>query len=169
MTDFTTTKGYFWTSLQAISEGQYSHLGTTSFPHQQLNSFPQVPAFRELAKLGHSEWCNSTFLLVEAKPSYHFLNSTIWGNYTWPAWFCTQSTCESTPLFQFKPPLGTLALFRFQNRLLSTSPLRRGSLQDSSSLAIIQVSTQLQLPPLYPCSFPCLLTIREPGWPSENI
>ena len=99
-----------------FSEGQYFHLATTSFPHHQLNSFPQVPAFRELAKLGHSERCNSTFLLVEAKPSYHLLNSTMWGNYTWPAWLCTQSTCESTPLFQFKPPLVSLALFRFQNR-----------------------------------------------------
>ena len=35
------------------------------------------------------------------------LNPTILSNYTWPAWLCPQSTCESIHLFQSKPPLGT--------------------------------------------------------------
>ena len=35
------------------------------------------------------------------------LNPTILSNYTWPAWLCSQSTCESIHLFQSNPPLGT--------------------------------------------------------------
>ena len=55
-----------------------------------------------------------------------------------------------------------LVLFRFQPCLLSTSPIRRGSMQDSPVLAIIQVSTALQPPLLDPHSIMCLIIIREP-------
>ena len=93
-----------------------------------LNSSPTVPAFIELAKLGHSaERCNSTFLLVEGKPSHYLLNPTIWlwSNYTWPVWLCSQSTCESTHPSQSKPPLRT--------RWAALFPLRRCVVQISKS------------------------------------
>ena len=47
-----------------------------------------------------------------------------------------------------------LASVRFQKYLPSTSPIRRGSLQVSSGLAIHQVSAHLQLSPLYPRILP---------------
>ena len=44
--------------------------------------------------------------------------------------------------------------FDFKNASSMLPHIRRGSLKDSSSPAISQVSTQLLLPPLYPRSFP---------------
>ena len=140
-----------------------------------LNSSPQVPAFIELAKLGHSaERCNSTFLLVEAKPSHYLLNPTIWSNYTWPAWLCSQSTCESTHLFQSKPPLGTEweAPFPCIVQISEPPPLNFPN-QERVIARFIRpgnhpVLHSAPVASLYPRDFLCLHTIREPGWPSEN-
>ena len=100
----------------------------------------------------------------QLKYTDYLLNSTVWSNYTWPAWLRSLSTWESTQFCQSN---------LLQSDFKSTSP--RLPLLGEAHCKSHQAWQSTRSPLISSCLrsilsyFPCLLTIREPGWPSENI
>ena len=116
------------------------------------------PEIMELAKLGHSaDSCHSTFLLAGGK--IIVLTPTIYSNYTWPAWLCSWSTCESILFFQTKTSASNQVGSIFPLASHHQSFSRSG---EAHCKRLRWPSQAISSTPLCPLSFPCLSIIREP-------